>query len=273
MNRALVIFSVLLLAGVVSTGLVLATDTVKTSREDTVKTSRGDTVKTSRGDLEIHPLNHATFAMKWNGKSIYVDPVGSKERFRGLPAPDLILITDVHGDHLNPAVVRSVRKDSTVIVAPAAVAQQLEKAGVDAKSIQRLANGEKREVLGVKVKAIPMYNLTAERKRFHTKGRGNGYVLDFGGTRVYISGDTEDVPEMRALEKIDVAFICMNLPFTMTAERAASAVLEFRPRVVYPYHYRGRGEGGTQDPKKFESLVGAKSKKIDVRLRDWYSKK
>jgi L-ascorbate metabolism protein UlaG (beta-lactamase superfamily) len=117
------------------------------------------------------------------------------------------------------------------------------------------------EKFGVKIEAVPMYNLTAARLRFHNKGRGNGYVMTFGGKRVYVSGDTEDIPEMRALKNIDAAFVCMNLPYTMTPEQAADAVREFKPKVVYPYHYRG------SDTAQFKKLVGDAS---EVRLRDWY---
>jgi L-ascorbate metabolism protein UlaG (beta-lactamase superfamily) len=117
------------------------------------------------------------------------------------------------------------------------------------------------EILGVKIEAVPMYNLTAARLRFHNKGRGNGYVMTFGGKRVYVSGDTEDIPEMRALKNIDAAFVCMNLPYTMAPEQAADAVREFKPKVVYPYHYRG------SDTAQFKKLVGGAS---EVRLRDWY---
>src|SRR6185436_1926633 len=149
----------------------------------------------------------------------------------------------------------------TKIVVPKAVADQLP-AELKSKAIV-IANGEKKEVQGVAIEAVPMYNLTEDRLKFHTKGRGNGYVVTVGGKRVYISGDTEDIPEMRALKNIDVAFICMNLPYTMTEEQAASAVREFKPKIVYPYHYRGSDAG------KFEKLVGSDSG-IEVRLRDWY---
>ena len=120
------------------------------------------------------------------------------------------------------------------------------------------------EVGDVEVEAVPMYNLTPDRLRYHSKGVGNGYVLDLDGTRVYVAGDTEDIPEMRALPDIDLAFVCMNLPFTMTPRQAAGAVLEFQPRVVYPYHYRG------QDPEAFKSFVETVSPDIEVRVRDWY---
>ena len=131
------------------------------------------------------------------------------------------------------------------------------------KQTTALANGETKSLHEIKIEAVPMYNLTPERLKFHNKGRGNGYVLTLGGKRVYISGDTEDIPEMRALKNIDIAFVCMNLPYTMDVNQAAGAVREFRPRIVYPYHYRG------SDVEKFKSLVG-NDRGVEVRLRDWY---
>jgi L-ascorbate metabolism protein UlaG (beta-lactamase superfamily) len=221
----------------------------------------GDRITTSDGDLIIHPVNHATFVMGWNEKTIYVDPVGGGARFEGLPKPDLILITDIHGDHLNPETLEAVADEKTTFAAPAAVAEKLpEKLR---KQTTAMANGESKTGSGVPIEALPMYNLTAERLKFHTKGRGNGYVVTLGGKRVYISGDTEDIPEMRALKNIDVAFLCMNLPYTMTVEQAASAVRAFKPKIVYPYHYRG------SDTEKFKQLVGDDGN-VEVRLRDWY---
>ena len=146
-------------------------------------------------------------------------------------------------------------------VAPEAVAA-LAPAGLK-KSITTMANGKSLENPRIKVEAVPMYNLTPTRLRFHNKGRGNGYEMTFGGKRVYVSGDTEDIPEMRALKKIDVAFVCMNLPYTMTPEQAADAVRKFKPKTVYPYHYRG------SDTAKFKKLVGDAS---EVSLLEWYGK-
>ena len=221
----------------------------------------GDHIATSDGDLIIHPINHATFVMSWKDKTIYVDPVGTGKRFDGLPRPDLILVTDIHGDHLSPETLEAVADSKTTIVAPSAVAEKLpEKLR---KQTTVLANGETISVAGVSIEAVPMYNLTADRLKYHNKGRGNGYVVMVGGKRVYISGDTEDIPEMRALKNIDVAFICMNLPYTMTEEQAASAAREFKPKIVYPYHYRG------SDVEKFKKLVGEDSG-VEVRLRGWY---
>ena len=220
----------------------------------------GDRIATTDGDLIIHPINHATFVMAWKNKTIYVDPVGGGKRFDGLPKPDLVLVTDIHGDHLDAGTLEAV-VGGAKIVAPAAVAEKLP--DKLRKQTTVLANGETKSVADVNVEAVPMYNLTADRLKFHNKGRGNGYVVALGGKRVYISGDTEDIPEMRALKNIDVAFVCMNLPYTMTVEQAANAVREFKPKIVYPYHYRG------SDTEKFKQLVGNDSG-VEVRLRDWY---
>ena len=218
-----------------------------------------DKIKTAKGDLEVHPVRHGTVVFKWNGKTVFVDPVGGVALFKPYGVPDLVLVTDIHGDHFNKGTLEAIVKDKTAVITPEAVAA-LAPEGLK-KRITILANGKLVEKLGVKIEAVPMYNLTAARLRFHNKGRGNGYVMTFGGKRVYVSGDTEDIPEMRALKNIDVAFVCMNLPYTMTPEQAADAVREFKPKVVYPYHYRG------SDTAQFKKLVGDAS---EVRLRDWY---
>jgi L-ascorbate metabolism protein UlaG (beta-lactamase superfamily) len=204
--------------------------------------------------------------MQWDGNTLHVDPVGGAQAFQAFPKADLILITHAHGDHLDAATVAAVATAKTVVVAPAAVKQQLPT--TEAAKTTALANGEKTELLGVTIEAVPMYNLAPERQRYHPKGRGNGYVLTLGGKRVYIAGDTEDIPEMRELKNIDVAFLCVNLPYTMDVRQAASAALEFKPRIVYPYHYRGAG-GRMSDLELFKTLVG-KQRGIEVRLRNWY---
>src|SRR5439155_3240064 len=220
----------------------------------------GDHISTTAGDLIIHSVEHATFLMSWAGKTIYVDPVGGKKPFDQFDRADLVLITDIHGDHFNPETVGFVTTEKSAVVAPKAVADKLPKVK---SQITVMANGDKKEMAGIQIQAIPMYNLTADRLKFHTKGRGNGYVLTIGGKRIYISGDTEDIPEMRQLKNIDVAFLCMNLPYTMEVEKAASAVQEFKPKIVYPYHYRG------SDLQKFKELV-SQTPGIRVRLREWY---
>ena len=215
-----------------------------------------DDIPTSAGTVKMTPIQHASFMLEAGGKVIYVDP--AQGSFDGRPKADLILITDIHGDHMAPKIVASLQKPGTVILAPEAVAKTVTEARV-------IRNGETQQVGDWKVEAIPMYNLKrgpSEGKFYHDKGRGNGYVLTYGGKRIYIAGDTEGVPEMRALKNIDVAFVCMNLPYTMTPEEAADAVRAFKPKVVYPYHHRG------SDVKAFEkSLEGSG---VEVRIRNWY---
>lgn len=218
----------------------------------------GDTFETDKGDLVIHPVSHASFVMGWDGKTIYVDPVGGVGAYDGLPRPDLILLTDIHGDHMDADTLNGLA-GTALIIAPAAVKEQLP--GALQLQTLTLENGAQTERLGVTLEGIPMYNLTEERLQFHDKGRGNGYVVTLGGKRVYISGDTEDIPEMRALKNIDVAFVCFNLPYTMTENQAADAVNAFRPAAVYPYHYRG------SDLALFTSLI---DEGIEVKEGAWY---
>jgi len=215
------------------------------------------------GELTIQPIVHATLVLGYQGKNIYVDPTGGADAFKGLAAPDLILITDIHGDHLDPKTIDAVNTAHAVMVVPQAVADKLP-ATTDKTKLVILKNGDKTVQLGIAIEAIPMYNLPELPTAAHTKGRGNGYVLNIGGKKIYISGDTADIPEMRALKNIDVAFVCMNLPYTMDVATAAKGVLAFKPKVVYPYHYRG------QDTNQFKALVNAGDASIDVRLRNWY---
>lgn len=217
--------------------------------------------------ISIQPIVHGTLVLTYNDKTVYVDPYGGAEKFNGLATPDIILITDIHGDHLNLKTLEGLDISKATFVTPKAVADKLPDAMK--KQLVVINNAETKKVHDISIEAIPMYNLREEALKFHDKGRGNGYVLNFGETRVYISGDTEDIPEMRALENIDIAFVCMNLPFTMPVASAADAVLDFKPKIVYPYHYRGRPE--ISDTSLFKKLVNDKSSKIEVRLRDWYA--
>jgi len=218
----------------------------------------GDHVATSQGDLVTHPVKHASFVMQWNGKTIYVDPVGGAEPYAGLPGPDVVLVTDIHGDHLNAETLAGMH--GTAIVAPQAAYDQAPD-NIKNMITTIMKNGDKVSVDDIGIEAVPMYNITEDRLKYHAKGRGNGYLLTLGDTRVYIAGDTEAIPEMLALKDIDVAFIPMNLPYTMTVEQAAEAVRTFRPAIVYPYHYRGSDVG------EFKRLVGDAS---EVRLLEWY---
>ncbi len=222
-----------------------------------------DHEKVNGGELTIQPITHATLVLSFNKNNIYIDPTGGADAFKGLAAPNLILITDIHGDHMDPKTIEAVNTANAVIVVPQAVADKLP-ATIDKQKLVILKNDDKTEQAGISIVAVPMYNFPEAADAFHTKGRGNGYVLTIGGKRIYISGDTEDIPEMRALKNIDIAFVCMNLPYTMDVNQAAQGVLAFKPKVIYPYHYRG------QDVNTFKSLVNAGDKNIDVRLRNWY---
>lgn len=204
---------------------------------------------------------------EWNDVTIYIDPTGGEMAYSLFKTPDIVFITDIHGDHMDLKTLASLDLTRTVVIAPEAVMSRLERMRIG--DFKWMNNGMISNVNGIEVAAIPMYNLTPERRKFHPPGRGNGYVITLGGTRIYVSGDTEDIPEMRALKYIDVAFICMNLPYTMTEEKAASAVLAFQPKMVYPYHYRGADEV-MSDPEKFKSIVTARNKNIQVILLNWY---
>ncbi len=222
-----------------------------------------DIIPTSAGPLTIQPIMHASLMLKIKGLVIYADPSGGAAKFQGLPAPDMILITDIHGDHFDSATMAAVKTSNTILVVPKVVADKL--TGYDRAKLVVMKNGEEVKQSGIAIRAIPMYNLPESGKAMHTKGRGNGYVLTLGGKNIYLSGDTQGIPEMRALKNIDIAFVCMNLPYTMDVKEAADAVLAFQPKIAYPYHYRG------QDVKEFKRLVDAGNKGIEVRLKDWYS--
>ncbi len=214
----------------------------------------------------IKPILHGTFVMKYNNLTIYVDPYGGADKFAGEKPADLVLITDIHGDHHNQETLDGLDLSQATIVAPQAVAEKLPAGKY--KSIEVIGNGESKMILETNVRAIPMYNLPETADSRHPKGRGNGYIVTLGGMQIYISGDTEDIPEMRALKNIDIAFICMNMPYTMDVEQAASAIADFQPVAVYPFHYRGTD--GLADTEKFKQLVNSSAPKVDVRLRNWY---
>ena len=223
----------------------------------------GDHLVTDDGEVVFHPINHATLVMSWNGKMIYNDPVGASTLFQGLPRADLILISHDHSDHFLSSTLNAVTNGNTVIIAPQTVYNGMSTA---LRSLtQVMTNGATKNILGLGITAVPAYNLTSG---FHPKGVGNGYVLTIGGKRIYLSGDTEDIPEMRALQNIDVAFVCVNVPYTMPVDKARSAVREFRPQVVYPYHYRNQ-DNSSLNLNTFKQQVGT-DLGIEVRSRKWY---
>jgi L-ascorbate metabolism protein UlaG (beta-lactamase superfamily) len=216
--------------------------------------------------VDIIPINHATMILVYKDTVFYIDPVGGPEAFSDQEKPDYILITDIHGDHFDPKTLQGMSLDATVLIVPQAVNEKLPELNV--KSVIVMNNGDTNNLGSYAVEAIPMYNLREEALKFHEKGRGNGYILTLGGQRIYISGDTEDIPEMRQLKEIDVAFVCMNLPYTMTVESAASAVLDFKPKKVYPYHYRGTD--GMSDVGAFKALINKENSDIEVVQLEWY---
>ena len=223
-----------------------------------------DVFEAAGGNISVHPVSHASFVMETPAGTIYVDPVGEAASYSEFPQPDLVLVTHEHGDHYKPETLSAlVGEDTQIITNPAVFAMLPDDLKAKAREV---ANGQSTSFNALAIDAIAAYNITEERKNFHPEGRDNGYVLGFDGFRVYISGDTEDIPEMRALEDISLAFVCMNLPFTMDAAAAASAVKEFGPKFVYPYHYRGRDDG-TQDPEEFARLVGDAA---EVKQAAWY---
>ncbi|KQC29259.1 MBL fold metallo-hydrolase [Flagellimonas eckloniae] len=224
------------------------------------------TAQTALNALKIIPIEHATTILEWKDITIYIDPVGGKKAFENQKLPDLILITDIHGDHFSLETLQELNTEKAKIMVPQAVADKIPEEFTP--QIDVLNNGDSKERYGITVEAIPMYNLREEALKFHSKGRGNGYVLNIDGQRIYFSGDTEGIPEMRALPNIDKAFICMNLPYTMTEESAADAVLAFKPKEIYPYHYRGRPN--VSNVNKFKEIVNKGNPDIKVIQLDWY---
>jgi L-ascorbate metabolism protein UlaG (beta-lactamase superfamily) len=221
---------------------------------------QADVVHTSAGDLRLIPLYHGSVMLEFGGQVIHVDP-WSQGDYTGLPPADLLVITHTHADHLDRSMVEKLHKASTIIVAPPAVADTLNCAPA-CGSLEVVANGEKKTVMGLGVEGVAMYNLVqgpAPGKPFHHKGVGSGYVLSFGDTRVYLSGDTECVPEIKALKGIDIAFVSMNPRRIMSAIEAAECVKAFRPKIVYAYHYRGASLE--------EFANGLKGVPVEIRLR------
>jgi L-ascorbate metabolism protein UlaG (beta-lactamase superfamily) len=218
-------------------------------------------VPATGGNITITPFQHASVQVEFGGKIIQVDPAQG-DLTKAKPG-DLVLVTDIHGDHLSPELIAKVRKPGAPVVMPAAVQQE---AGAKIPGpVEVLANGQTKTVAGVSIEAVPMYNLQrgpAAGQLFHTKGRGNGYIVTLGGKRVYFAGDTECTSEMKALKDIDVAFIPMNLPYTMPPSEAAECVKAFKPKIAIPYHYQG------QKPEEFQAAL--KGSGIEVRLLKWY---
>lgn len=215
-----------------------------------------DVINTSQGDLKITFLGHSSLIFTFQGKIINVDPCSQYADYRELPKADLILVTHHHGDHLDPEVITMLQGQNTVLIMTEKCAEQVEGGLI-------MKNGDVRSILGIKVEAIPAYNIVHMRSQgvpFHPPGEGNGYVISFGDKRVYIAGDTENIPEMKKLKAIDIAFLPMNVPYTMSPEMVADAAKAFKPKVLYPYHY------GQTDPSRIVDLL-KDNKEIEVRIR------
>jgi len=217
------------------------------------------TFSTSAGDVKITPLTHASVLVQAGGKTIYIDPA-KPAKLDGLPKADLILISHIHWDHFDPNCITTLSRPGTLVIAPASVVEKF-------PSAKPIANNQTKQWEQWTIETVPAYNLKrgpSAGELFHPKGRDNGYVLTYGGKRFYFSADTEGTSEMRALKNIDVAFVCMNLPYTMPPEEAADAVKAFHPRVVIPYHFR--------DSNMEVFKQGLAGTGIEVRLLNWYPK-
>lgn len=226
-----------------------------------------DIIQTAKGDITIQPIFHGAMVLKLGNKTIYIDPYNGVNAYKGLTTPDLILITHIHQDHMDTVTLNGLNTSKAKIIVPQAVADRLPSKWKSKTVV--LGNDKTFTDAGISITAVPMYDLPQEASSRHIKGMGNGYVLQYAGKRIYVSGDTDDIPEMRSQKNIDVAFVCMNQPFTMTVQQAASAVLQFKPKVVYPYHYRDRD--GFSDIETFKKLIKETNSTIDVRIRNWYT--
>jgi len=212
-----------------------------------------DIFTTEAGKLTVTFIGHGTLMLDWGGRIIHVDPVTREADYSRLPAADIILITHDHFDHLDPEAVKQVRRSSTRIICNAKSARKLGEGEV-------LANRESLTIEGLAVAAVPAYNISRGRRLFHPPGRDNGYVLSSGNFRVYVAGDTENHPELMALRAVDVAFLPMNQPYTMTPEQVAAAARALRPRFLYPYHF-----GGTDTQRLVELLEDLPETEVRIR--------
>lgn len=221
------------------------------------QTFKKDTIKTSEGDLVITFIGHGTLMFEFQDKIIHVDPVSREANYKKMPQADLVLITHEHGDHLDLNVLNLICTEKTKVI----ITERCQKRGAEGTVLH---NGDTVEMCGLSITAVPAYNIVHKRKSgepYHPKGVGNGYVVDFADKRVYIAGDTENIPEMEKLENVDIAFLPMNLPYTMSPEMAADAARKLNPRIFYPYHY------GKTDTGELLKLL-ENTDKIEIRIRD-----
>lgn len=218
-----------------------------------------DIVKTNSGDLVMTFIGHGSLMFEFNGLVIHIDPVMREAEYEKLPDADIILVTHEHGDHLDLTAIKHILKEDCPVVMTQSCMNNLE----DFKAAVVMKNGDLKTIKSISVEAIPAYNIEHKRpggELFHPKGQGNGYILTLGNIRVLVGGDTENTPEIKELKNIDIAFLPMNLPYTMTPEMVADAAKSFRPKILYPYHY-----GNTNTNELVELLKSEKD--IEVRIR------
>ena len=225
-----------------------------------------DVISSSKGNITIQPVFHGAMVFTMGDKVVYVDPYNGIHAYKGLPNPDYILITHVHQDHLDTSTLNALNTTKAKLVVPQAVADRLSSKWSSRLIV--LSNDKTFTESNISITAVPMYDLPQTSNSRHVKGIGNGYVITFGDKRIYVSGDTDDIEEMRNLKNIDVAFVCMNQPFTMTIQQAAAAVLAFKPKIIYPYHYRDMN--GFSDVEAFKKIIEETNREIEVRIRNWY---
>lgn len=228
------------------------------------------TTNKSLDHISITPIEHASFMIEWNGTRIAVDPTGSSRQYENTGVVDMVLVTDTDTENLSTSTLQGLDTDNSVLVVPQAVIESLG-GSVYFGDIEVMDNGETEELLDFKVTAVAMYNVPETEDALHPKGRGNGYVIEKDGVRLYVAGDTGNHRLIRGLKDIDIAFIPMSEPYTMPVKEAVEAVLAFGPRVVYPYSYRGETE--FSDTEEFKKLVSEENSEIDVRLENWYPKR
>lgn len=214
-----------------------------------------DSFSAQGGDIVLTFFGHGTLMIDFAGTVVHVDPVGEYADYTKQPKADIILITHEHGDHLDQKAVAAVSKKGTTIILNKSSYEKLGRGTV-------MDNGDERSVDGIDIEAVPAYNTTAGREHFHPKGRDNGYILTALGKRIYIAGDTEVIPEMSRIDKIDIAFLPMNQPYTMTPEQAAEAAEIIGPKILYPYHF------GNTDTEKLLNLLSDSRPAIEVRVRN-----
>lgn len=244
-------------------------ETTSTATETATEVSAENpmTKPAEQSGVKMTPIFHSAVVLEYGGKTIFIDPYDKPEKFEGFAAPDMVVITHTHGDHFNKGVLSALDLSKAELFGPEAVTSQAGEFGF-AKTTT-LGNGDDVARGDISVEAVASYNLPASIDAPHPPGKFNGYVVELGDERYYFSGDTGPVDEMRNLKDIDFAFVCMNLPYTMTMEDAADAVLDFKPRVVYPFHYRNK-DGTFMDTEKFAKMVIEGDKSIEVRVLDWY---